>query len=321
MNARRVGIWWLTLSVGVVLAIVAGIALYGQTVLTGASSDAATVTASTTNGAAANVAAADRARSAAAAAAAVVAEAAARELAGRKAALTASLDTLAAANAAPDFAVAVLDHQTGTSYTFGADEAFETASVVKVEILAALLLQARADGRSLTANEQSLAKVMIRQSDNDAATALWWKIGEASGLSDANDTLGLTETVPGTGGYWGLTKTTVSDQVKLLDAIADPTGPLGDSNQLILDLMGSVVDSQDWGVSAASGPGESTALKNGWVTLDSQGGQWAVNSVGRITGTDTDVTLAVMTRGHSTLSLGIAFVENITKLTRTNLAW
>jgi hypothetical protein len=28
-----------------------------------------------------------------------------------------------------------------------------------------------------------------------------------------------------------------------------------------------------------------------------------------------------MTRGHSTLSLGIAFVENIAKLTRTHLAW
>jgi hypothetical protein len=317
MKARRLGIWCLPLSVVVVLAIVGGIGLFGQTraatVSTGAPSAAATVTALTTNA----TAAADQARSAAAAEAA----AAASEQAGREAALTAALATLAAAKAAPDFAVAVLEHDTGISYTFGADEAFETASVVKVEILAALLLQARDHGRSLTANEQSLAKVMIRQSDNNAATTLWWKIGGASGLSDANDTLGLTETVPGTGGWWGLTKTTVSDQVKLLDAIADPTGPLGDSNQVILDLMGSVVDDQDWGVSAATGPGESTALKNGWMTQSNQGGRWSVNSVGRVTGTDTDVTLAVMTNGHTTLSQGIAFVENITKLTRTQLAW
>jgi hypothetical protein len=228
---------------------------------------------------------------------------------------------LAAAQGARDFAVAVLDHQTGVSYRFRADEAFETASVVKVEILVALLLQARGDDRLLTADETKLATAMIRQSDNDAATALWSKIGGASGLSDANHALGLTSTVPGADGWWGWTRTTASDQVRLLDVIADPAGPLGDSGQVILELMGSVADDQDWGISAASGRGESTALKNGWMTRANQGGRWTVNSVGRITGSDTDVTLVVMTRGHATLSQGIAYVERIAKLTRTHLAW
>ncbi|WBB68244.1 serine hydrolase [Micromonospora sp. WMMD812] len=239
--------------------------------------------------------------------------------AGNGAALTAALDALAAPGGAPDFAVAVLDHRTGAAYTFGSHEPFETASVVKVDILAALLLQARHDGRTLTTEEKHLAEVMIRQSDNDAATALWSKIGGAAGLSAADTTFGLTETVPGPDGWWGWTTTTASDQIKLLDVISDPTGPLGESGQLVLDLMGSVVDDQDWGVGAAAGRGESIELKNGWMTRANQGDRWTVNSVGRITGTRTDVTVAVLTRGHTTLSQGIAFVEKIAKLIRAQL--
>lgn len=327
MKARRLALWCLPLSVIVILAVIAGIALSGPSraaTLSGSSpapaiatpspspSPTTTTTESASESALASpdpgVAAADQAGSAGA------------ELAARKASLTAALSAMATTAGAPDFAVAVLDHTTGVSYTFGADETFETASVVKVEILAALLLQARQNGRALTASEQSLANVMIRQSDNDAATALWWKIGDSAGLSGANSTLGLTETVPGTDGWWGLTTTTVSDQIRLLDTIADPAGPLGDANQVILDLMGSVVADQDWGVSAAATTGESTVLKNGWMTRESQGGRWTVNSVGRITGTGTDLTIAVMTRGHATLADGISFVETIAKLTRTTLA-
>lgn len=238
----------------------------------------------------------------------------------RRTMLTAALDTLGT-TASADFSVAMVDHISGLTYTYGDDENFETASVVKVEILAALLLDAREDGRTLTDAQRSLANVMIRQSDNDAATALWWTIGDGAGLQKASTAFGLTETDPGDDGWWGLTTTTVSDQVMLLDAIADPAGPLGDSNEYLLGLMGQVVADQDWGVSAAAEPGETTVLKNGWMTRTTQGGRWTVNSIGRITGAGTDVTLAIMTRGHTTLDQGVSFVEQIAKLTRSTLAW
>jgi hypothetical protein len=301
MKTRR-GIWWaLSIVIAGVLAIAAGAAGAALSGLSGTAT-VASAPPSTTADAAAK-------------------ELAAQQQAGRERALTAALDDVAAAEYAPDFAVAVLDHETGASYTYGAGEPFETASVVKVDILATLLLQARDDGRVLTADEQGVANIMIRQSDNDAATKLWGKIGGAAGLNDANNVFGLTETVPGTKGQWGLTTTTVSDQIKLLDVIADPNGPLGDSGQVILNLMGTVVEDQDWGISAATGPAESTALKNGWMTANPPDNRWTVNSVGRITGADTDATVAVMTRGHTTLDQGIAFVENVAELTRTHLAW
>jgi len=71
------------------------------------------------------------------------------------------------------FAVALVDGRTGNSYAYRPTTAFETASIVKVDILATLLLRAQDNGRSLTSSESALATRMIRASDNDAATSLW----------------------------------------------------------------------------------------------------------------------------------------------------
>jgi len=216
-----------------------------------------------------------------------------------------------------EFAVAAIDHVTGVTYTFHAGEAFETASVVKMGILAALLLRAQDAGRDLTAAQQSLADDMIRSSDNEAASTLWWTIGGASGLARANKRLGLTETSPGQDGWWGLTTTTVADQIRLVDSIADPDGPLDDdSREFILALMRGVDHDQDWGVSAGALPGETVALKNGWMPRSDQDGRWTVNSVGWVTGGGTDLAVAVLSRGHASSAAGIAFVEEIARLVR-----
>ena len=50
--------------------------------------------------------------------------------------------------------VAVLDMDSGASAVYG-EGAFDTASIVKVDILAALLLQAQDAGRQLTAAEKA----------------------------------------------------------------------------------------------------------------------------------------------------------------------
>ena len=68
--------------------------------------------------------------------------------------------------------MAVLDVDSGESATYG-DGAFDTASIVKVDILATLLLQAQDADRELTATEKANATAMIENSDNTSATALW----------------------------------------------------------------------------------------------------------------------------------------------------
>jgi hypothetical protein len=234
----------------------------------------------------------------------------------RAASLTAALDAYAATVPA-QFAVAVLDHRTGTSYTYGGDLAIRTASVVKVDILTAVVLQAQDAGRDLTASEQSLAAAMIRNSDNDAASTLWWSIGGSAGLAASEARLGLTQTVPGAGEYWGATTTTVADRIRLLDIIADPAGPLAGYGECILGLMGTVELDQAWGVSAAATGADEVALKNGWIGLDDG---WTVNSIGRITGATSDVTMAILSQSQPSYAEGIASVEHIATLAQSALS-
>ena len=245
-------------------------------------------------------------------------EAAPTDAQQRDAVLLAALSALNAESTV-DFSVAIVDHRSGASFEYQGDAAFSTASVVKVDILATLLLQDRQVGHQISTADEGLADIMITQSDNDAASTLWSEIGDADGLSAANRTFGLTSTDPGEDGYWGLTTTTAADQVKLLDAIASPSGPLGTANATLLGLMGQVVSDQDWGVSAAARTGETTILKNGWLSLDSDDGLWAVNSIGRITGNGTDVTIAVLSHGSDDLDDGIALVQRVAELTRDQL--
>jgi hypothetical protein len=245
-------------------------------------------------------------------------QAAPTEAQQRTAVLLAALSALDAATTV-DFSVAIVDHRSGTAFAYRGDVAFSSASVVKVDILATLLLQARQGGHQISDADEGLADIMITQSDNDAASTLWSEIGDADGLSAANRTFGLTNTDPGEYGYWGLTTTTASDQVKLLDAIANPKGPLGSANATVLHLMGEVVSDQAWGVSAAARTGETTILKNGWLSMDSHDGLWEVNSIGRITGNGTDVTIAILSHGSDDLDSGIALVERVAELTRGQL--
>ncbi|MFI6785149.1 serine hydrolase [Micromonospora sp. NPDC050276] len=178
-------------------------------------------------------------------------------------------------------AVAALDRQ-GTAVVTVGTKRFETASIVKVNILAALLLRQKPQGKALSSDTRRLAEAMIVSSDNDAAVALWQKIEGVRGLTAANRALGLPETRPNV--HWGLTTTTAADQLRLLTALTSPTGPLTPQDRaFIMGLMKKVIPEQRWGVTAAREPGTPAAyVKNGWDTVDVDGGRWLVNSIGRI---------------------------------------
>jgi beta-lactamase class A len=245
-------------------------------------------------------------------------ELAAQERAKRTKALDAALTKYAAT--VPEFSVAVLDRRTGQRYSFRGTERYETASVVKVQVLACLLLTAQDDDRELTANELSLAKSMIRLSDNNATTALFRSLGRQTGISACNKRLGLSQTRVNSA--WGLTRTTVNDQVKLLAELTDRKGPLDAGSRKLADtLMSTVNKAQDWGVPAAAQPEEKFTVKNGWLPRSTENNRWIINSVGRITDGDTDVSIAVLSHLNGTMDGGIAVVEKATKLTRQYLKY
>ncbi|MEU6588987.1 serine hydrolase [Streptomyces sp. NPDC046881] len=202
---------------------------------------------------------------------------------------------------------AVLALDSGQSAVYG-DAAFDTASIVKVDILAALLLQAQDAGRRLTAAERAYATKMIENSDNASATALWHTIGQAAGLDAANRRFGLTRTTGGDGGLWGLTQTTATDQLVLLRQVfGDDSELSAASRTYVQGLMKAVQADQQWGVSAAA-QGNSWALKNGWLARSTTG-LWVVNSIGRVTVDGTGYLVAVLSNGTASQARGISLVE------------
>ncbi|MFD3452158.1 serine hydrolase [Streptomyces sp. NPDC058691] len=206
-----------------------------------------------------------------------------------------------------EYSIAVADTASGDSAVYG-QGTYDTASIVKVDILATLLLQAQDDGRRLTAQERALTEVMIENSDNAAALELWRRIDLAAGLDAANKRLGLTGTTGGSGLLWGLTQTTAADQLILLRAVFGSDGALdATSRGYIRQLMGRVSAGQDWGVpSAADGAFE---VKNGWLRRSTTS-LWDINSIGRITSGGHTYLVAVVSRGSTTQAGGIALVED-----------
>jgi hypothetical protein len=210
-----------------------------------------------------------------------------------------------------DVSVAVLDPDSGEGASYGTGS-FDTASIVKVDILATLLLQAQDAGRQLTASEKSYATAMIENSDNDSASALWRVIGQADGLDAANKRFGLTGTDGGDGMLWGLTQTTAADQLALLRQVFGDDSQLSAASRTYQQgLMGRIAADQHWGVSAAA-DGSRWALKNGWLARSTTG-LWDINSIGRVTVDGRDCLVAVLSNGNSTKAKGISLVEAVAK--------
>jgi len=209
-------------------------------------------------------------------------------------------------------AVAALDRQ-GTATVTAGTERFQTASIVKVNILAALLLRQTPPGKALSSETKRLAEAMIVFSDNDAAVALWQKIDGSRGLTAANRTLGLRETKAST--RWGMTTTTAADQLRLLTALTSSKGPLTPQDRTyVMGLMKRVIPEQRWGVPAARQPGNTSVyVKNGWDTADVDGGRWLVNSIGRIVEDRHDWLIAVLSDHHVSQEAGIGVVEKAAK--------
>lgn len=174
--------------------------------------------------------------------------------------------------------VAAVDLDDGDSVTVGEDEPYDTASIVKVDIVAALLEQN--DG-VLTASQRQWAAAAIEYSDNASASLLYTAIGGKDGLDAFNATIGLTDTEAGADGNWGLTQTTVTDQITLLKTVFGDDSVLDAASQdWLAALMGDVVDAQNFGVSAAADDPDDAELKVGYLQR-SASALWDVTSIGR----------------------------------------
>jgi len=223
-----------------------------------------------------------------------------------------STDGLDAIDTDARFSVSVLNVDTGQSLTYGTG-AFDTASVVKVDILAALLHQHERAGTELSEAEQALATAMIERSDNDAATTLFEAVGGEAGLEAFDDEIGLTDTDVGSNGSWGLTQTTSADQVSLLQVVLGDDSVLSPASRAYArTLMSNVVDSQRFGVSAAADDPDDAALKVGYLQRSTTG-RWDVTSTGEIESGGHTYVLTVLSDGNVSFDAGVALVDEVAR--------
>jgi beta-lactamase class A len=214
-------------------------------------------------------------------------------------------------------AVGVSDRGRGLDCWLSGSRHFDSASVVKVTILGALLRKAMDRHRFLTGTEAALARAMITRSDNDAASALWAELGHAD-LQHFLDLAGMTHTILGPDGAWGLTQITAHDEVILLRLLLTKNRVLDTaSRDYALNLMAHVIESQRWGVPVGAPTSLTAHVKNGWLPLATHG--WRIHSIGCFTGRGGGYIIVVLTQDNPTMTYGIATVEAVAKVINHDL--
>ncbi len=222
------------------------------------------------------------------------------------------------AQGSSEITAAVYDAVTGQTWVYKPAVTLTTASVIKVDILEALLARVQTEHVALTLTQQSLAESMIEESTDDAATDLWNTVGGSAALERYNDEVGLTRTKLNTTGYWGLSTTSALDQVRLVEKVAFTNATLSASSRdYELDLMRNVTADQDWGISAGLPSGVSVALKNGWDPIT---GVWEINSEGWVDGDGQSYVISVMCWGSTTETAGISAIDGLSSAIWTALS-
>jgi beta-lactamase class A len=191
--------------------------------------------------------------------------------------------------------LAASDPAVGLTCSFQQTQHFYAASVIKVTIISALLLKEHGPG-GLTKRQRHLAYLMITQSDDNAATALWDDVG----MTDMQRFLNKARMRHTELNYaWGLTLITAQDELTLLHLLTNPGKVLGTSSRsYVLSLMARVIPSQRWGVPDGAPSDVTVHVKNGWLPYPGAD-DWHINSIGAFSGKHISYQIVILTGPHA----------------------
>jgi hypothetical protein len=200
---------------------------------------------------------------------------------------------------------AMLDQRTGEIYgSTKMAQTSTTASLVKAWIGADYLRRSAAAGRTPNATRMQQLRIMIRDSDNDAASALWTVVGEEASTKRMIKICDLTDSRANNN--WSITRLSPRDVARLGACIADGRAAGPRWTTWLLKEMRLVRGVGDFGIRKAFPPAvaKTIAIKNGWVTRDDVG-EYHVNCLA----IGDDWTMGVMTRYPA--RLGYEYGANI----------
>lgn len=185
---------------------------------------------------------------------------------------------------------ALLDRRTGEiSGSANFTVANSTASMIKAWLAADYLRMAAERGVAPGPAVMRQLRVMIRNSDNAAASATWRQIGARASVERLIAICGLTDSRP----YldWAHTMLSARDSARMGGCIGDGRAAGAHWTEWVLNEMRSVSRTGRFGILPALPAAEAarTAVKNGWIAR--RDGKWHVNCLA----VGPDWSLAVMT--------------------------
>jgi hypothetical protein len=177
------------------------------------------------------------------------------------------------------------------------------ASLVKPMLLLAYLDRLSAGHRPLTASDRTELAAMIRVSDNDAADAVYARVGDA-GLHRVAQRAGMQRF--DVHGYWANAQLTAADQALFFARLDELVPPA--FRMYVRRLLSSVVPPQSWGIPQVSRPRWRTYFKGGWRST-SQG--QLVHQAARLKRGPLSASIAVLTDGNPSHEYGVETVRRI----------
>lgn len=173
---------------------------------------------------------------------------------------------------------AVYDTRSGCWHHLNRGLSITTASVIKAQFLAGILLRAQEEGRPVSEWERNRIAPMMWLSHNPPSSDLFVSLGGVQGQERLDDRFGLRATTSTS--KWGATISTAEDRTRLALALLYATGPLTDaSRRQAWDWMTLVHPTQTWGITAGVPDGWTVALKNGFYPLSGEA-RWRLGSTG-----------------------------------------
>jgi hypothetical protein len=181
---------------------------------------------------------------------------------------------------------------------------YSSASLVKAMLLVAYLNRKDVRRRDLRARERHLLGPMVRISDNDAATAIYARIGMA-GLNRLAHRAGMRRFAAYP--VWGGCQITARDQARFFSRIRSLLPARHRSYGL--GLLRRIVSYERWGIPQSAPAGWTPYFKGGWFP---DGDGWRVHQAALLRKGGRRISIAVLTRGDPSLEYGAATISGVT---------
>lgn len=180
---------------------------------------------------------------------------------------------------------------------------YASASVVKAMLLAAEVRRLKQADAGIDSATDSLLTAMITASDNDAADSVYARVGDA-GLEKVAQRAAMRRFT--VAGYWGNARITAADMARFFGDL-DRVLPRR-HREYAKGLLGSIIESQRWGIPDAAGEGWAVRFKGGWLpdrALVHQAAELRERDGSR------ELSMAILTDSQPSFEYGIETIEGV----------